>query len=399
MSLRSKLILAFSMVALVPLVGGAIGLYAHRHAVRHAEQLGEQAADTLRQLAAAQPGSAESLRDASARLQAEELAFARRSRWLETAMGVGTLIGITLGVGFGIITSFAVTRHIRDLANRIWRDTTQVARSATQVATSSRDLATASSQQAASLEETSASLTEVNSIVRTNADHARDAQTISRENRSAAERSAREVGELQTAMKEMSAASANIAKIIHSIDEIAFQTNILALNAAVEAARAGEAGAGFAVVAEEVRNLAQRSAQAAKETTEKIEHAMTKSTHGAGIAARVEQLLRASMQQTQRVDDIIARIAEASVEQAKGLDQAVQSMGRIDLLTQSNTASAEQTAAVAQQLDRETSVMRRHLSGLMSSAGATDPASSAQDEASAAPLSADRAPEETALVA
>jgi hypothetical protein len=358
------------------LVGGAIGLFAHRGAVAYATQIRQEAAQTLRGLATGSIPSAEQIRETELRLQTAEKSFATRSHWLETAMGIGTLVGIALGIGFGVVTSIAVTRHLRGLANRIWQDTAQVAHSATQVAMSSRDLAAASSQQAASLEETSASLTQVNSIVRTNADHARDARAISRENRSAAERSAREVGELQTAMQGMSAASANISKIVHSIDEIAFQTNLLALNAAVEAARAGEAGAGFAVVAEEVRNLAQRSAQAARETTEKIDDAMTRSTLGAEIAARVEQLLRTSMKETQRVDDLIARIAEASVEQAKGLDQAVQAMGRIDQLTQSNTISADQTAAVAEQLDRETAAMRRHLSGLMDAADASARAAS-----------------------
>lgn len=449
MTLRAKLILAFSMVASVPLVGGAIGIYSHRRAVRQAEQAGALAHQALALLdnaraiqlsvelasqAAAQAAQeAETIRAKLAELEkvaptlalpatvlaavtpkpgglpapnqkaaarallesareridaaqhAGDQAFARETWLLDATMGAGTLAGIALGIGFGVVTSFAVTRHIRGIAGQIWQEADQVTDSVTQVAASSRDLAAASSQQAASLEETSAALIEVNTIVKTNATHAHDARAISHQNRSESDRSAQEVAELQSAMTEMSAANANIAKIVHSIDEIAFQTNILALNAAVEAARAGEAGAGFAVVADEVRNLAQRSAAAARETSHKIADALTKSTRGAEVAARVEESLRKVIRDAHRVDELIGRIADASVEQARGLDQAVSSMKRIDQLTQSNTASAEQTAAVAQQLDAETHAMRAHLSGLLDGASeAGEPAVAAVPEAKAA---------------
>ncbi len=446
MTLRAKLILAFSMVASVPLVGGAIGIYSHRMAVRRAEQANAGAEQALRLLDGAraiQVSVETAFREPSQTAQAAEAiraqvaeieriapeyslpasawaevaikpgetftagqreaaqalaaaareriaavrhtkakAFARETWLLDATMGVGTLAGIALGIGFGVVTSFAVTRHIRGIAGQIWQKADQVAASVTQVAASSRDLATASSQQAASLEETSAALIEVNTIVKTNATHAHDARAISHQNRSESDRGAQEVAELQSAMTEMSAANANIAKIVHSIDEIAFQTNILALNAAVEAARAGEAGAGFAVVADEVRNLAQRSAAAARETSHKIADALTKSTRGAEVAARVEESLRKVIQDAHRVDELIGRIADASVEQARGLDQAVSSMKRIDQLTQSNTASAEETAAVAQQLDAETHAMRAHLSGLLDGASeAAEPVATAAADA------------------
>jgi methyl-accepting chemotaxis protein len=437
MTLRAKLILAFSMVASVPLVGGAIGIYSHRLAVRRAEeasavahqavalldatrviQLSSESAERDPSWAAQEaaairgklaelemiaptfslsasdlsavapkpdgsfgPGQSAAARALVATAQeridaaqhASDEAFGRETWLLDALMGVGTLAGIALGIGFGVVTSFAVTRHIRGIAGQIWQEADQVTDSVTHVAASSRDLAAASSQQAASLEETSAALIEVNTIVKTNASHAHDARAISHQNRSESDRSAQEVAELQSAMTEMSAAYANIAKIVHSIDEIAFQTNILALNAAVEAARAGEAGAGFAVVADEVRNLAQRSAAAARETSHKIADALSKSTRGAEVAARVEESLRKVISDARRVDELIGRIADASVEQARGLDQAVSSMKRIDQLTQSNTASAEQTAAVAERLDAETHAMRAHLSGLLEGAAKATP--------------------------
>lgn len=429
MKLRTKLVLAFTMVACVPLVGGAIGIYSHRAAVRHAERGSDdarRAAEVMRWVAAveagldgARPGNpavdsarmaeaeksltrlvelagdwkaagsvvaaigtaSGALTDPSRRPAVSELAtfslteaasllkpdgerFAAESRVLDLIMGVGTLAGIGLGIAFGAITSFAVTRHIRSIAGQVFEKTATVAASVTEVAGASRDLAHASSQQAAALEETHSALIEVNTIVAANASRAHDARAISHENRAESDRSAGEVADLQAAMKEMSAASASIAKIVRSIDEIAFQTNILALNAAVEAARAGPAGAGFAVVADEVRNLAQRSATAARETSHQIGDALAKSTRGAELAARVEVSLRKVIEDTHRVDTLIGCIADSSGEQAQGLDQAVNSMRRIDQLTQSNTASAEHVAGVAEKLDEETKAMRAHLSGL-----------------------------------
>lgn len=298
--------------------------------------------------------------------------MAQENRWLDWTMGVGTLAGIVLGIGFGVVTSLVVTRHVRGVAEEIWNETGRVANSVGLVSGSSQQLALASSEQAASIEETGAALVEVNSLVKANAGHARDARTLSHQNRTEADRSASAVAELQSAMQEMSAASMNIAKIVHSIDEIAFQTNILALNAAVEAARAGSAGAGFAVVADEVRKLAQRSAAAAHETSAKIADALEKSTRGAAIAARVEESLRKVIGDAHRVDELIGRIAESSGEQARGLDQAVGSMKRIDELTQRNTASAEDAAGVARQLEAEIKAMQMHLSRLLDGAPTAD---------------------------
>jgi len=162
---------------------------------------------------------------------------------------------------------------------------------------------------------------------------------------------------MNSAMDAIKTSSGNIAKIIKTIDEIAFQTNILALNAAVEAARAGEAGAGFAVVAEEVRALAQRSATAAKETADKIEDAINKSEHGAAISTKVAGSLNEIVDKARKVDGLVAEIAQASQEQSQGISQVLTAVGQMDKVTQGNAASAEEGAAAAEELSAQARMM------------------------------------------
>jgi methyl-accepting chemotaxis protein len=156
-----------------------------------------------------------------------------------------------------------------------------------------------------------------------------------------------------SAMDGIKSSSAEIAKIIKTIDEIAFQTNILALNAAVEAARAGEAGAGFAVVAEEVRALAQRSAAAARETAGKIEIAVQKSHEGASTSQEVAGMLAEIVGQVRTMDSLAAEIATASTEQAQGLGQITKAMSEMDRVTQANAAGAEESASAAHELSSQ----------------------------------------------
>jgi methyl-accepting chemotaxis protein len=166
-------------------------------------------------------------------------------------------------------------------------------------------------------------------------------------------------------MDAIKVSSDDIAKIIKTIDEIAFQTNILALNAAVEAARAGEAGMGFAVVADEVRNLAQRCAQAAKETSGKIEGAIVKTGQGVDITGKVASALNEIVSKVRQVDELVTEVAGASREQTDGIAQINVAVGQMDKVTQSNAATAEESAAAAEELNSQAEVMKQSVAELL----------------------------------
>ncbi len=241
---------------------------------------------------------------------------------------------------------FALTR----LAGRLAEGSEQTALSAGALAGASHTLAEGACHQAASLEETSASLEEMTSMVRRNATAARQTKEISAQTRTAADAGAQDMEQMRQSMAAIKASSDEVAKIIKHIDEIAFQTNILALNAAVEAARAGDAGAGFAVVAEEIRNLAQRSAQAARDTASRIEDAIIKTSQGVQVCDKVSVGLREITAKARQVDELVGQIAESSQEQAQGISQVNSAVTQIERVTQSTAATAEETASAAQEL-------------------------------------------------
>jgi methyl-accepting chemotaxis protein len=175
--------------------------------------------------------------------------------------------------------------------------------------------------------------------------------------------------EMKQAMDAIKDSSATIAKIVKTIDEIAFQTNILALNAAVEAARAGEAGAGFAVVAEEVRSLAQRSAGAAKETAAKIEESVARSEHGVAISAKVATSFEEIVVKARKVDELVGEIATASTEQRQAIGQVTTAVSQMDKVTQTNAAGAEETASASEELSAQAEVMRESVGSLRALVG------------------------------
>jgi methyl-accepting chemotaxis protein len=248
-------------------------------------------------------------------------------------------------------------RALNDFLEQLNRSIRQVAESSESVAHASKQLSAASDhmsagsqQQASSLEETAASLEEITGTVKQNADNAKQANQLAVGSRDIAEHGGDVVASAVEAMAEINQSSKKIADIITTIDEIAFQTNLLALNAAVEAARAGEQGRGFAVVAAEVRNLAQRSATAAKEIKALIEDSVGKVESGSELVNKSGQTLSEIVTSVKRVTDIIGDIAAASQEQSSGIDQVNRAVTQMDHVVQSNAAQTEELSSTARSL-------------------------------------------------
>ncbi|MBC8095875.1 MAG: methyl-accepting chemotaxis protein [Akkermansiaceae bacterium] len=286
----------------------------------------------------------------------------RHKRFVSYA-GMG-LAGLIVTVVMWVIIR-KLNSQLSNLSNRLNQNSGFVSSEARQISNASQALAEGASEQAASLQETSASLEEMSSMIRQNSDNAQKADTLARQTRDAAEVGVNDMKAMNAAMAAIQASSDDIAKIIKSIDEIAFQTNILALNAAVEAARAGEAGMGFAVVADEVRNLAQRSAQAAKETEEKIQSAISRTAQGVQISGKVEKGLEQIVSRVREVTELVAEVAGASREQSQGILQINAAVGQMDQVTQTNAAAAEESAAAVEQLNHQALAMKESIVELL----------------------------------
>lgn len=307
-------------------------------------------------------------------------------------IGSAALAGLGLfSVAFTVLGGRRISRRLLDLASTLNQGASQVSSAAQHVSASSQSLATGANEQAASLEETGASLEEMSGMTTRNAEHANKANELTRQARQAADTGTQEMQAMTTAMGEIKRASDDIAKIIKTIDEIAFQTNILALNAAVEAARAGEAGMGFAVVAEEVRALAQRSAQAARETADKIEGSIGKTAQGVQISGQVGQRLSEIADKVRQVDHLVGEVSTASSEQNQGVKQISGAISHMDKIVQSNAASAEEGASAAEELNAQAVTLQEAIHQLLELAGS--PAkrpqiAAAREERKAPPASA-----------
>ncbi|MCC6071071.1 methyl-accepting chemotaxis protein [Massilia sp. MAHUQ-52] len=234
-----------------------------------------------------------------------------------------------------------------------------------EIASSSMDLSARTEQQAAALEETASSMEELTSTVKQNADHAHQASKLAVSASEVAVKGGAVVSEVVGTMASINESSRRIAEIIGVIDGIAFQTNILALNAAVEAARAGEQGRGFAVVAAEVRNLAQRSAAAAREIKELIDDSVDKVTAGTQLADKAGNTMNEVVASVKRVTEIIGEIAAASAEQTTGIEQVNQAIAAMDQATQQNAALVEESAAAAASMRDQAGALKHTISAFV----------------------------------
>jgi len=283
-------------------------------------------------------------------LTRERNAIVARTNIIGMAMTLGAIV-------LGVVLAVTITRSIVKPINRIIaglnEGASQVNEAARQVSASSQQLAAGASEQASSLEETSSALEEMAAMTRTNAENARQAHGLSDQAAKAAKDGDQTMATLNQVMQGINESSDKVSKIIKVIEEISFQTNLLALNAAVEAARAGEHGKGFAVVADEVRNLAQRAADAARETTALIEESVNRSREGTQVADDVTKALGGIVADVTKVSELISNITQASQEQAQGVDQVNTAVSQMDQVTQQNAASAEESASASEELSAQ----------------------------------------------
>ena len=288
---------------------------------------------------------------------------------------INLLLSASLVIIVGLVIfllSRSISKPIGRAVNSLLECADQVGAASSQVAESSQQLAAGSSQQASSLEETAASLEELASMSRANSANAYQANVLMTETGQILDQANASMVDLTASMQEISQASNETAKIIKTIDEIAFQTNLLALNAAVEAARAGEAGAGFAVVADEVRNLALRAAEAAKNTADLIEGTSAKVQAGSGLVHQTSLAFSQVAVSAGKAKDLVSEIAAASLEQSQGVDQINKSVTAIDLVVQQNAANSEESAGASEELNSQANLMKELVGGLVSVIGGLD---------------------------
>lgn len=274
---------------------------------------------------------------------------------------IGEMVAVFLLI-WGTLTVFIRWRMVRPLQvmlDALTRSSNEIKQASSQVAHGANLLAEGTSNEAASLEETSSSIEELSSMTQRNADHARKTDGLMSETRSTVTETNNSMVNLFDSIQAIKQSSAETSRIIKTIDEISFQTNILALNAAVEAARAGEAGAGFAVVADEVRNLAQRAAGAAKDTASMIEKTNQQVAQAAGLVGETRRRFDEVNSRVDQSSNFVSQIAQASLEQARSLEQISSAIVEVDKVVQQTAASAGESAAASQQMSAQCDAMNQ----------------------------------------
>ena len=341
---RTKWLEATNAVVASAGAGGAD--QARTQSLGDAERLFEDAREYLNQIQEINLKLADEAR------QSARSAYASQIR----VVGAITLLGIVAALGIAFVFARWLSGAIGTTAESLATGARSVVDAANHVSSASQDLSRGATEQAASLEETSASMEEMASMTRKNAENAQAAAAMMG---SVGQR----LGDSNTALEAMIAAmgtakqsSLEVAKIIKTVDELAFQTNILALNAAVEAARAGEAGMGFAVVADEVRTLAQRSAQAARDTAALIERSITSVEQGTGRVEEVAHTIASVTTSAAELRALVDDVSQASRQQSEGIDQVTHAIGQMEKVTQTTAATAEESAAASEELNAQAEV-------------------------------------------
>jgi len=287
--------------------------------------------------------------------KAEVVQGARAAVYKMASIGLVVLVIFLL---LAVLLANSIAGPVRNIAAQMSDGSEQVASASQQVSSSSQLLADGASEQASSVEQISSSLEEMSSMTRQNADNASEGHEVSKKSLEIVTDAESSMTALADSIHEVADASEQTQKIVKTIDEIAFQTNLLALNAAVEAARAGDAGAGFAVVAEEVRNLAMRSAEAAKNTEELIENTVNKVHTGTALVESTTAKFRQVMDISGKLGELTAEIAAASKEQAQGIEQVNQAVTEMDRVIQQNAANAEESASASEELSSQSESMK-----------------------------------------